>query len=130
MNLDSFITTLSRIRDSRRNYGEEQLEVVIPVSGMSGSHTKVKSATAGFDWHMGQVLINPETTLSTISPLLYSFYKKQYLFSISNLRTLTRNSLKTAIYRKETKTFENSFEAQHWLWEKLREEEKEGRLPL
>ena len=130
MNLDSFITTLSRIRDSRRNYGEEQLEVVIPVSGMSGSNTKVKGVSAGFDWYQGKVLVNPEQALSTISPQLHTFYRQQYLFKISNLRKLTSESLKTAVYKKETRTFERSHEAQFWLWEKLREDEKEGRLPL
>ena len=102
-----------------RGHGDNT--VVVPISGLSGSCAPVRSLLAGFDWHDSQAILNTDKLLSRICPHKHEKLMKLYLYEISNLRSIQNGKTMTARFKKEEKTFQKQFEAEHWLWESLRQ---------
>lgn len=126
MKLSKLIHDLQRIEQRHNNYDPlYELEAVIPIQGLSGSHAKIKGLSLGFDWHANQLLICPEKSLNTIDSRLFEKYRKEYLRKHSNFTSVCLSRTKTAKFKKKEQTFNTQREAEHWLWQQLIEEEKQ-----
>ena len=124
MNLPEFIEKLERIQ-ARQREGEEDLVVTVNLShGVCQPTVGVSSVARGFDWSNGKVVLSCEHPISVYPAGLYVKYRREYLYTISNLKKVEKAQTKVAVFRKEEKVCKNKWEAEAWLSEKLWEEEK------
>lgn len=126
MKLSKLIHDLKKIEERHNNYDPfYELEAVIPIRGLSGSHSKVKCVSIGFDWNANQLLIWPEKSLNTIDSRLFSKYRENYLRKNSNYANVCLGKTKLAKFKKKEQQFNKQYEAENWLWQQLIEEEKQ-----
>jgi len=129
MKISELITLLQRYQElEEKKAHPEDLECVIPIQGLSGSHSKIKGIAIGFDWHNGQLLFCPENSLNTIDSRLFDFYQKEYLRKNSNFANVCLSKTKVARYKKKEQEFARQWEAENWLWQQLQEDEKQGKI--
>lgn len=108
--------TLLRGRDN------SNLIIAIPTQGLSGSHTKIRDISCGFDWDAGLALLHPEKQLTTVSLLRYGKVKQAYLRKVSNLSRIERRETLTAKYKTKSFIGKDKWECLCWINMRFKEE--------